>query len=122
MPDDWRRTEDDVSRDIARLVKVLTRKKKPVTRIPTAGGTGGSGSGGGMPNPMTTPGDMIRGGTTGSPVRLPIGTAGQFLRVVSGLPAWSTVPLRYRKPVASGGQLVFDNSGDVVEVLRDLES
>jgi hypothetical protein len=88
MSDDWRRTEDDVSRDIARLVKILTRKKKPVTRIPTAGGAGGGG--GGMPNPMTTAGDIIVGGTGGTPQRLGAGSNGQVLTVVSGAPSWAT--------------------------------
>lgn len=36
---------------------------------------------GGMTNPMTTAGDLIYGGTSGTPTRLPIGTAGQVLKV-----------------------------------------
>jgi hypothetical protein len=47
-------------------------------------------------NPMTTDGDMIYEGLTGSPavlgpLRLPIGTTGQVLTVVGGVPAWQTV-------------------------------
>lgn len=38
-------------------------------------------SAGGMTNPMTTAGDLIYGGTSGTPTRLPIGTAGQVLKV-----------------------------------------
>ena len=47
-------------------------------------------------NPMTTNGDMIYEGlTVGSPpvlgpLRLPIGTTGQVLTVVGGIPAWQT--------------------------------
>jgi hypothetical protein len=109
MPDDWRRTEDDVSRDIARLVKVLTRKKKPVTRIPTAGGTGGSG--GGMTNPMTADGDIIFGGTGGAPQRLGIGSNGQILTVSSGAPAWqnnvhTNVPVGLTVLLDGGGQAI----------------
>lgn len=36
---------------------------------------------GGMTNPMTTAGDLIYGGTSGTPTRLAIGTAGQVLKV-----------------------------------------
>jgi hypothetical protein len=104
MSDDWRRTEDDVSRDIARLVKVLTRKKKPVTRIPTAGGTGGGG--GGMTNPMTTAGDIIVGGTGGTPQRLGIGSNGQILAVSSGAPAWQDIPVGLTVILDGGGQAI----------------
>jgi len=46
-------------------------------------------------NPMTTDGDMIYEGLAGSPpllgpLRLPIGTTGQVLTVVGGVPAWQT--------------------------------
>lgn len=41
-------------------------------------------------NPMTTAGDLIYGGTSGTPERLGIGTSGQVLEVVSGMPAWGT--------------------------------
>ena len=50
----------------------------------------GSGSGGGMTNPMTTSGDLITGGASGAPGRLGVGTDGQILKVVSGAPAWTT--------------------------------
>ena len=51
----------------------------------------GTGGGGGFANPMTTLGDIITGGVAGTPGRLGIGTAGQVLTVVAGVPAWSTV-------------------------------
>ncbi len=41
------------------------------------------------PNPMTASGDLIRGGTSGAPTRLGIGTNGQVLTVVAGAPAWA---------------------------------
>lgn len=40
------------------------------------------------PNPLTSVGDMIVGGTSGTQTRLPIGTNGYELFVVSGTPAW----------------------------------
>jgi len=53
----------------------------------------GSGGGGGMSNPMTTLGDMITAFTAGAPIRLPIGSAGQYLQVVGGVPTWTTLTI-----------------------------
>lgn len=46
----------------------------------------------GMSNPMTTAGDMIYGGSNGSPIRLPKGSANQVLTMNSGAtaPEWKT--------------------------------
>lgn len=52
--------------------------------------TGGGSGGGGMTNPMTTAGDIIAGGTSGSPQRIAVGSDGQVLKVVSGAPVWTT--------------------------------
>jgi len=41
-----------------------------------------------MINPMTTAGDVITGGSSGTPQRLAVGTNGDVLTVVSGAPAW----------------------------------
>ena len=48
----------------------------------------------GMANPMTTAGDIIVGGASGTPTRLAMGTAGQFLCVNAAGTAveWATVP------------------------------
>jgi hypothetical protein len=50
------------------------------------------GAGGGFANPMTTAGDLIDGGASGTPQRLAIGSTGQVLTVSSGAPAWETLP------------------------------
>lgn len=50
----------------------------------------GGGGDAGMDNPMTTAGDLIVGGASGSPSRLGKGTDGQVLKMVSGSPAWGT--------------------------------
>lgn len=47
-------------------------------------------SGSGFANPMTTAGDLIKGGVSGSPGRLAIGTEGQLLTVVGGAFSWVT--------------------------------
>ena len=44
----------------------------------------------GFANPMTTAGDLLFENATPAPARLPIGTTGQVLTVVAGLPAWAT--------------------------------
>ncbi len=51
-----------------------------------------------MTNPMTTTGDMIYSNPGATPVRLGIGTTGQFLQVSGGLPTWQTT-----LGVANGG-------------------
>jgi hypothetical protein len=45
----------------------------------------------GLTNPMTTAGDIIYGGTSGTPTRLGIGATSQALVVSGGVPAWSYV-------------------------------
>ena len=41
-----------------------------------------------LTNPMTTLGDIITGGVAGTPARLGIGTNGDVLTVVAGIPVW----------------------------------
>ncbi len=62
-----------------------------ITITPAAGSItiASTGGGGGMTNPMTTAGDTIYGGASGTPEKLPIGTSGQVHTVVSGSPAWA---------------------------------
>jgi hypothetical protein len=49
-------------------------------------------TGGGMENPMTASGDLIRGGAGGAPTRLAIGDEGQVLTMRSNLPVWDDAP------------------------------
>lgn len=44
-----------------------------------------------MANPMTTAGDLIYGGTSGTPTRLPKGTSGYFLKQGATNPEWAAV-------------------------------
>ncbi len=55
------------------------------------GVTGKLGKDGGAPfaNPMTTGGDIIYGGSGGTPARLAAGTDGYVLTMVSGAPSWA---------------------------------
>ena len=45
----------------------------------------------GFANPMTTLGDLIRAAASGTAERLPVGSEGQVLTVIDGVPAWSTL-------------------------------
>jgi hypothetical protein len=58
----------------------------------------------GLVNPMTNPGDMIRGGTSGAATRLGIGSNGQVLFVSSGEPVWASI-------FSAAGQLLIGQSG-----------
>lgn len=72
-----------------------------------AGGTG-------MTNPMTTAQDLIVGGASGAPARLPIITDGQVLGAVSG--AWAGVPL------SGGGDMLaatYDPAGIAEQVVGE---
>lgn len=48
--------------------------------------------GGGMTNPMTTLGDLITGGASGTPGRLAVGAEGEVLTVTGGEPGWAAAP------------------------------
>ena len=64
-----------------------------------------------LSNPMTSVGDIIYGTTSGTPVRLGIGTSGTVLTSVSGLPTWTTVI----PPMSSGtnGEFLTNNGSTV---------
>lgn len=80
---------------LARLLAAKFAGRKDRGRL--TGATGASGGTGDPPfsNPMTAAGDLIRGGESGAPVRLPIGASGQVLTVSGGLPAWQNAPAAY---------------------------
>jgi hypothetical protein len=59
-------------------------------------------------SPISAQGDLIRGSSSATPERLPVGIAGQLLTVVAGQAAWAT-------PSASGIQAtIFDAKGDLM--------
>lgn len=78
------------------LATILGYTPVPTTRTLTINGTtydlsadrSWTISSGGMTNPMTTLGDIIYGGASGTPTRLGIGATATFLQVIGGIPAW----------------------------------
>jgi hypothetical protein len=63
-----------------------------------------------MPNPMTTAADLIIGGTGGAPARLGVGSDGQGLRVVSGVPAWGA-DAGMTNPMTTAADLIIGGTG-----------
>jgi len=60
--------------------------------------------------PLTTTGDIVYEASAGTAARLPIGTSGQVLTVVSGLPAWSNASSGVTQIVA-GTNITISPSG-----------
>ena len=65
-----------------------------------------------MANPMTTQGDIIYGGSSGTPTRLGKGTAGQVLTMNSGgtAPVWTTPASGMTNPMTTAGDLIVGGS------------
>lgn len=69
-------------------------------------------------NPMTATGDLIVGGTSGTPTRVGIGTSGQVLTVsAGGAPVWSNAPSSpYVVTKISGGNVPTASSANSVAI------
>lgn len=68
------------------------------------------GGGGDMNNPMTAAGDVIVGGSSGTPARLAVGSAGQVLTVVTGAPAWAAPTGGMTNPMTTAGDIIVGGS------------
>jgi hypothetical protein len=69
-----------------------------------------------LSNPMTTLGDIIKGGASGSPSRLGIGSAGDVLRVESGIPAWGSDTRSIEVVIDGGGVAITTGTKLFIEV------
>lgn len=58
-------------------------------------------------SPMTTSGDIIYGGTSGTGTRLAKGTDGQVLTISGGLPTWGTT---LTNPMTTTGDIIYGGS------------
>jgi hypothetical protein len=62
---------------------------------------------------LTTAGDMIYENATPTVARLPVGTAGQSIQAVSGLPAWAAA-LTLLATTGTGGYALVNGTGNVI--------
>lgn len=77
----------------------------------------GGGGGSGMTNPMAAEGDLIVGGASGVAQRLGVGTAGQVLKVVDGIPQWGNESGGggggMDNPMTTAGDIIVADAGGV---------
>jgi hypothetical protein len=71
----------------------------------------------GMSNPLTTAGDLLVGGASGTPSRLGIGSAGQVLQVVDGVAAWAANAAGFSNPMTTAGDLIVGGTGGAAQRL-----
>jgi hypothetical protein len=64
------------------------------------------GGGVNIPNPMESTGDMIVGGVGGQPERLAPGVDGQALKMVNGVPTWTTDEKGMENPMTTKGDII----------------
>lgn len=62
-------------------------------------------------NPMTTAGDLIKGGSSGTPQRLAAGSTGQVLTISGGAPTWQTPAAGFTNPMTTVGDIIFEDIG-----------
>lgn len=77
----------------------------------------GSAAASAMTNPMTTTGDTIYGGASGTPTRLVIGVTNDVLSIVGGVPVW-----RYPTLTTSTSHLAADTSALSANTFTDTVS
>lgn len=67
----------------------------------------------GMVNPMTKTGQIIYGGNGGNPKARDIGSDGQVLTVVDGLPVWRDATGGFTNPMTDKGDMIYAEDGGV---------
>jgi hypothetical protein len=58
---------------------------------------------------MTTSGDVIYGGSSGTPTRLAIGSSAQVLTVSGGVPAWVNASSGFSNPMTTKGDIIYED-------------
>lgn len=98
------------------------------TALPIAnGGTGQTSASAAFAalSPLTTAGDIIIESVAPAPVRLPIGSSGQVLTVVAGLPAWSSVaasPITTEEIITLSGTDITNQYVDLAQVAQGVSA
>jgi hypothetical protein len=90
-----------VDRSVGRFL-VCTVAGTPGTWVVAAGS---------MTNPMTVQYDLILGGASGTPVRLPVGANGKVLTIVGGAVMWDNSPAGFSNPMADEGSIIIGDTG-----------
>jgi hypothetical protein len=111
----------DPSAGYANLLEIGTGGTLTVPTLKLAGGTSGyvlstDGSGntswvaqsGGTP--LSVAGDLLYENSTPAPARLGIGSTGQVLTVVGGLPAWANSASGFSNPMTNEGDIIYENA------------
>lgn len=108
------RTSDDAARAVFDL---LRKGKKPKPSFIGSSSSSDDETERVFDNPMTTLGDIIYGGEAGAPRRRGIGTNGQVLAVVSGVPQWSSAASGFDPDsilTDLDGNILVDLDGNVI--------
>ena len=62
---------------------------------------------GAMANPMNAAGQIIIGGSSGTPTALPVGDAGEVLTLVGGVPSWEAASGGMDNPMTAAGDIII---------------
>jgi hypothetical protein len=67
----------------------------------------------GFANPLTTAGDLLVGGVSGTPTRLGLGATNRVLTVSGGAPSWQPLPIDpgFASPLTNVGDLIVGSTG-----------
>jgi hypothetical protein len=68
-------------------------------------------SAGAMNNPMSAQYDIILGGASGTPTRLPVGANGKVLTIVAGAVVWDNSPAGFANPMVDTGSIIIGDTG-----------
>ena len=60
--------------------------------------------------PLSVAGDLLYENSTPAPARLGIGSTGQVLTVVGGLPAWANSASGFSNPMTNEGDIIYENA------------
>jgi hypothetical protein len=77
-----------------------------------------------LANPMTTAGDIIKGGTSGVPERLAAGSNGHVLTLAAGAPSWAapgSVTLDYVRVTRSTTQTITTSTDSPIDFDTEVE-
>lgn len=115
--DDWAATDDNTDLNVSTTAHGLTPKlNNTATTFLNGQGAWTTPAGTGMSNPMTTAGDIIKGGASGTPERLAIGTDGYLLASNGTTVAWEADIRCITFVIDGGGSEIADGVAGDLEI------